>query len=117
MRQYDDPVTVQRGQVQQQEAPAHFLWRGQLWRVCEIVSHWVQTGAWWEHAEMQALLGVQDSDSDQPDGCGGVSMDALLAEREIWRVEAARGRLGHRGVFDLSFDWSSGHWRLIGCQD
>ena len=118
MRRYDDTVSVQRGQVQRREAPAHFLWRGQLWRVCEIVSHWVETGAWWEHDEVQALLGVEDAASSRVSGVGsGVSMEALLAQREIWRVQAARGRHGHRGVFDLSFDPSSGTWRLIGCQD
>ncbi len=118
MRQYDDPVSVQRGQVQRQEAPAHFVWRGQLWRVCEIVSHWVETGAWWERGEVRALLGAEDTaSSGHLIDRGGVSMDALLAEREIWRVEAARGRVGHRGVFDLSVDSSSGQWRLIGCQD
>ncbi len=115
MRQYDEAVCVQRGQGQRREAPAHFLWRGQLWRVCEVVSHWVETGAWWRHEDVRALLGAKDAAS-QTDRGGG-SMDALLAEREIWRVEAAHGRLGHRGVFDLSFDWSTGQWRLIGCQD
>lgn len=117
MRQYDDLVEVQRGQVQQQEAPAHFLWRGHLWRVCEVVSHWVETGAWWEHDEVQALLGVEADPRSGEQAHPGVSMGTLLGEREVWRVEAAQGRHGHRGVFDLGFDWSSGQWRLLGCQD
>lgn len=44
----------------------------------------------------------------------------LTAEREVWRVEASRGRLnaeGGAGVFDLLFDWSEGSWRLARCLD
>jgi hypothetical protein len=43
----------------------------------------------------------------------------LAVEREVWRVEAARGMavdLG-RGVFDLVFDWADGSWRLTRCLD
>jgi hypothetical protein len=40
----------------------------------------------------------------------------LLAERELWRVEAGRGSEGD-GVFDLSFDWGDGRWQLVGCAD
>ena len=44
----------------------------------------------------------------------------LLAEREVWRVGAASGRMGfragvasgQRGIFDLVFDWGAGEWRL-----
>jgi len=39
----------------------------------------------------------------------------LLAERELWRVEA--GDSSNGGVFDLSFDWSDGSWQLVGCVD
>ena len=46
----------------------------------------------------------------------------LLAEREVWRVEASRGRAvatepDGGGVFDLSFDWNDGTWLLVGCAD
>ena len=47
----------------------------------------------------------------------------LLAERELWRVEAARGRLARfvgphaSGVFDLSFDWAGGRWTLAHALD
>jgi hypothetical protein len=45
----------------------------------------------------------------------------LAAEREVWRVEASRGRLsaegGGGGVFDLLFDWAEGTWRLARCLD
>ena len=98
MRQYDDPVEVRRGEA---EDPDQFLWRGRLWKVRAVVAHWVETGPWWQ--------GSSD----------------LVAERELWRVEAGRGLqvadpetpAETYGVFDLSFDWTDGRWQLIGCQD
>jgi len=98
MRQYDDPVEVRRGET---EGPEQFLWRGRLWKVRAVVAHWVETGPWWQ--------GRSD----------------LVAERELWRVEAGRGaQVGMRegaednvGVFDLSFDWTDGCWQLVGCLD
>ena len=105
MRQYHDPVEVRRGEA---EDPDQFLWRGRLWKVRAVVAHWVETGPWWAGA---------GSDREARDG---TSAD-LLAERELWRVEAGRGlRVADGdtyGVFDLSFDWTDGRWQLVGCQD
>ena len=105
MRQYDDPVEVRRGQS---EGPDQFLWRGRLWKVRAVLAHWVETGPWWQQAT--------PSDEREPDGGAG-----LVAERELWRVEAGRGRdlegLDVAGVFDLSFDWTDGRWQLVGCAD
>jgi hypothetical protein len=100
MRKYDDPVEVRRGDA---EDPAQFLWRGRLWKVRAVLAHWVETGPWW-----------------QATGTDGAAVD-LVAERELWRVEAGRGRdvsgLDVAGVFDLSFDWTDGRWLLVGCAD
>ena len=99
MRQYDDPVEVRRGQT---EGPDQFLWRGRLWKVRAVLAHWVETRPWWQAA-------TPEPGAD------------LVAERELWRVEAARGRdlegLDVAGVFDLSFDWTDGRWQLVGCTD
>jgi hypothetical protein len=38
-------------------------------------------------------------------------------EREVWRVEAAAGRGGGIGVYDLCFDWSAGRWTLLRALD
>jgi hypothetical protein len=112
MRQYDDPVEVRRGEA---EDPDQFLWRGRLWKVRAVVAHWVETGPWWQG-------------SGAASGAGGAASD-LVAERELWRVEAGRGiqhglqaaRRGEDpetyGVFDLSFDWADGRWQLVGCLD
>ncbi len=112
MRRYDDPVEVRRGQA---EDPDQFLWRGRLWKVRAVVAHWVETGPWW-----QAGNDIVGGPGTAPD---------LVAERELWRVEAGRGAPSVRqadawdrehdtyGVFDLSFDWTDGRWQLIGCVD
>ena len=112
MRQYDDPVEVRRGEA---EDPDQFLWRGRLWKVRAVVAHWVETGPWWQ--------GASDGGSD---GEQSRTITDLVAERELWRVEAGRGIQGGRqqagdqqsyGVFDLSFDWTDGRWQLVGCLD
>ncbi len=148
MRRYDDPVHVRRGLVQQVEAPEQFVWRDRLWQVCAVVSHWVETGPWWEHRVAAALLGADDeqrADEQGADergragppehtgeeaagsGAGGPAPvgGSLLAEREVWRVDATRGRLGLsadaasglRGTFDLTYDTDTGQWRLTRCLD
>ena len=105
MRQYDDPVEVRRGET---EGPEQFLWRGRLWKVRAVVAHWVETGPWWQ---------------GRPDAAAAVATatNDLVAERELWRVEAGRGAqvVGEEnvGVFDLSFDWTDGRWQLVGCLD
>lgn len=118
MRRYDDPVEVRRGMVNgpggSQEGPEQFLWRGRLWKVRDVVAHWVETGPWWQSAGVHAVLGA--------DGGGTTTLRPdLLAEREVWRVEAARGlgpaRTSGPGVFDLVLDWADGSWQLVRCDD
>ena len=115
MRQYDDPVEVRRGEA---EDPDQFLWRGRLWKVRAVVAHWVETGPWWQ--------GGSDGSDGGSAGAQSRTITDLVAERELWRVEAGRGIQGGRqqageqqsyGVFDLSFDWTDGHWQLVGCLD
>lgn len=112
MRRYDDPVDVRRGQVGAQEAPEQFLWRGRLWKVRSVIGHWVETGAWWQSADVRSVIGSDDA------GAAGARRPVgdLLAERELWRVEAGVGALSG-GVFDLAFSWDDGRWQLVGCAD
>jgi hypothetical protein len=123
MRRYDDPVDVRRGMVDGSEGPEQFLWRGRLWKVNAVVAHWVETGAWWDSADARAVLGTDEGAAVEV-GKGGAALSVLpdlAAEREVWRVEASRGRLsaegGGGGVFDLLFDWAEGSWRLARCMD
>lgn len=110
MRRYDDPVEVRRGWVAGVEAPEQFLWRGRLWKVREVLEHWVETGPWWQSAGVRAAIG-----SDEPETEGPLPGADLLGERELWRVEAGPGHAA--GVFELSFDWNDGRWQLVGCAD
>lgn len=99
MRRYDELIEVRRGLVCGQDTPAQFIWRGKLWLVRDVISHWVETGAWWEADETPTRAD-------------------LLREREFWRVEAKPGRTApDSGVFDVCFDWALGQWRLAGCID
>lgn len=143
MRRYDDPVDVRRGMVPGSagavEGPAQFLWRGRVWKVRDVVGHWVETGPWWSSTGARALLegqdpggegertgpaGRADVGSADPGPQPGAGAD-LVAEREVWRVQAARGMTAHHGgagaevcgVFDLSFDWARGSWQLTLCVD
>jgi hypothetical protein len=121
MRRYDDPVDVRRGMVDGSEGPEQFLWRGRLWKVNAVVAHWVETGAWWESQRARAVLGTDSGVEREAGGSTVTVLPDLTAEREVWRVEASRGRIsaqnGGGGVFDLLFDWAEGSWRLARCVD
>ena len=118
MRRYDDPVEVRKGVCGGVEGPEQFLWRGRLWKVRAVLAHWVETGPWWQSAHAQAVIGSAEDPADDPaeDERRPRPIGDLLTERELWRVEAARGPDGG-GVFDLCFDWADGQWQLVGCVD
>ena len=120
MRRYDDPVDVRKGMVGgpggSVEGPEQFLWRGRLWKVCGVVAHWVETGPWWQSSGVHAVLGCDEATARREQ----VVTHDLAADREVWRVEAARGLAAAgagRGVFDLVFDWADGSWQLARCED
>lgn len=135
MRRYDDPVEVRNGLVDGMEGPAQFLWRDRLWQVRAVVSRWVETAPWWEHGTVRGLLGDGNAAAEEPAGDAGqraresgrapASVATLLAEQQVWRVDAGRGRLGVlrpddrevRAVVDLVHDTETGRWRLVGCMD
>jgi hypothetical protein len=130
MRRYDDPVETRMGLESGVEGPEQFLWRGRLWKVRAVIAHWVETGPWWQSGGARAVIGSDDQTSAGSGKSGSAGSRPpgadLLAERELWRVEAGRGPgrpLGAEaepaggGVFDLAFDWSDGRWALVGCAD
>jgi hypothetical protein len=105
-RQHGDPVEVRRGQVEGDDAPEQFLWRGRLYVVRTVLSRWTESGGWWRTAGVRGLAtGSAEGPIEIDDG-----------ERDWWRVEADSGRLAAmsagRGVYDLCFDWSRGAWSL-----
>lgn len=131
MRRYDESIEVRSGLVDGVEGPEQFVWRNRLWRVRAVVGRWVETAPWWEHHAVRGLLGTrEEAGGTGADATGGpalpvTSVATLVAEQEVWRVDAARGRLGLvrpgdlevRGVFDLVVAGETGQWRLVGCLD
>ena len=107
MRSYGEPIDARLGLVAGVQAPEQFMWRDRLWVVHTILGHWVETGAWWEHPGVSELLGISTPATLPP----GATAE-LLAEREVWRVEAFRNRHSS-GVFDLAFSWGGEPWRLL----
>jgi len=115
------------------EGPEQFLWRGRLWKVRAVIAHWVETGPWWQSGGARAVIGSDDTSGDRRSDVSRPPGADLLAERELWRVEAGRGpgrpvvadpdgagadgAADGGGVFDLAFDWSDGRWALVGCAD
>ncbi len=136
MRRYADPVEVRQGPLDDArdldgqrlgaqgatEGPQQFLWRGRLWKVRAVLAHWVETGPWWQATRARAVIGAEDATAET-ETRGRIPVGDLLTERELWRVEAGRGRPttdgepDGGGVFDLAFDWADGRWTLVACTD
>lgn len=142
MRRYADPVEVRQGPLADDaqglgvqgatEGPQQFLWRGRLWKVRAVLAHWIETGPWWQATGARTVIGSEEpaETDDRAPVPLRPSLGDLLTERELWRVEAGRGRprpVGPgadeepdgaiTGVFDLVFDWTDGRWTLVGCAD
>lgn len=105
MRRRDDPIEVT---CDRHDAPSRFTWRGALWRVLTVENRWIETGSWWTGAQVRAARGEQldlDEDAD------------LLDEVTVWRIEAANGLPGSRGVYELAHSPARGRWQLRGVMD
>lgn len=102
MRNYNESIEVQMGCVGDDEGPERFLWRNRLWRVLGVQSRWIESGEWWNGPAVRAARG---------DEALAESSD-LLCEQELWRVEAANGLAGSRGIYELAHVWSDGSWQL-----
>ena len=119
MRPYDDLVEVRKGPAdalagEGEGGPDQFLWRGRLWQVREVISHWVETGAWWRTPVTSSVGATAGSSALAPETADS---SVLSAEREVWRVEATPGRQHGVGIYDLCFDWSAGGWTLLRSHD
>jgi len=106
MRTYDDEVDVRGG-----PEPRQFLWRGRLYVVRDVLSHWYERSAWWDGAAARAVRGDGDG---EPRGVPGAAAVRAGGEREVWRVEASAGRSAGSGVFDLAVsEGGAPTWRLL----
>ena len=93
MRRYAEPVEVRQGLVGGIEGPAQFLWRHRLYLVRDVLAFWVESSSWWR------------------------SGSTGIGEREVWRVEAGRGRHQQRVIADLALDPADGRWVLLRTYD
>ena len=95
MRTYDEPIHVLFS-----DEPRQFIWRDRLLLVKEIQGRWSRATPWWTGRQVRAARGEEVAPA-QGD---------LLAEREVWRVEAGNGR--HRGVYELARTVDAEDWVL-----
>jgi hypothetical protein len=132
VRRYEEPVEVRP--APDGERPGSFLWHGRLYVVRDVLGHWRERRAWWASAAARAVHG----DGEERSGPGGPGQGpgtgpdavpddeqevrgprvALAPEREVWRVEASRGRVHGSGVFDLCREGAHADaWRLVRVAD
>jgi hypothetical protein len=93
MRRVDEPVEP----LTPGHPPRAFRWRGRRYVVQAVLTHWVETGAWWGTPPGPPTSGTDAAAGEIPDH-----------ERELWRVEISR-RPGSddrhlTGVLDLCRD-------------
>ena len=96
VRLVEETIEVRVGET----SPEQFLWRGRLYRVTEVVDHWQERHAWWRE--------------------GGRPLAQVPLARDVWRVEASRGRSSAPGVYDLGVDGDpegTSGWLLLRTQD
>lgn len=129
VRRYEEPIEVRAGAGEQDSAagracqqaggqagadsPSAFVWRGRLYVVRNVLSHWQERRPWWRDALDTAAdrAGTPAEDGPGPD----VLADAR--ERHVWRVEASAGRMAGTGVYDLGADHSPQQWHLLRVAD
>lgn len=120
VRRFDEPIEVRPVRDVEEGlpglvpgSPSAFLWRGRLYAVSAVQSHWRERRSWWR--ESRAEDGAAGRDE------GGTSADVVTrsADRQVWRVAARAGRSGTTGVFELGTDGvdGSGPWVLLRTQD
>ena len=109
MRRYDEPIHVRRGEDGAE--PEQFVWRGRLWQVRDIVTRWLETGAWWDSPLVRSARGDDIGATPLADTLPAEETD-LLAEHEVWRVLAVAGASGSPGVYELDHARGTGAWWL-----
>lgn len=85
-----------------EQSPEQFLWKGRLYLVRSVLGRWLERNAWWESGGLPCRPGAVGE------------LELVVPEREVWRVEASRGRCFEFGVYELSCDTGPDHrWQLV----
>lgn len=66
-------------EVRDRDAPCGFQWRGEQYRVLQVIGHWREDPGWWRRADGQPIR---------------------IEQTDLWRVEARNGTPA-RGVYEL----------------
>lgn len=86
------------------QPPRAFRWRGRRYVVHTVLTHWVETGAWWRSAVPAPGATAEGTAGGSAEGPAEPVPDG---ERALWRVETgSRNGLGS-GVLDLCLDRQS----------
>jgi hypothetical protein len=108
---HEEPVEVARSG----DTPAQFLLHGRLHVVRAVLARWTEPGGWrWSGpGRVVAVPAGAGAGAGRAGGAAGVgdtappvihSVPVDLADRELWRVEAAAGLSARPQVFDLCRD-------------
>jgi hypothetical protein len=97
MWEFDDAVEVHSVSVDGVQTPDQFLWRGRLWRVRSVRSHWTETAAWWERGvigtgythDPRAVRAAADPDAHRAVLAYDVRADRRAAADSLARIDAA----------------------------
>jgi Family of unknown function (DUF6504) len=102
------PVLEEQVEVARSAAdPEMFLLRGRLYAVRSVLARWREPGGWrWSGP------GAARAEPIPAGAAAGMavvhSVPVDLADRELWRVEAAAGMSARVEVFDLCHDMAAG---------
>lgn len=89
--------------------PVAFQWRGRLYLVGQVLSHWRERRAWWREALDPAGGPAGDS--------AGTGIAAAGRDRLVWRVQARPGQAS-AGVYDLACESATPpRWALLRIAD
>lgn len=88
--------------------PEMFLLRGRLYVVRSVLARWREPGGWrWSGPGQVTAVPARDGSASTAMAVVH-SVPVELADRELWRVEAAAGMSARVEVFDLCLDVASG---------
>jgi Family of unknown function (DUF6504) len=91
--------------------PEMFLLRGRLFVVRSVLARWREPGGWrWSGPGQVTTIPARTGSANTANTAMAVihSVPVELADRQLWRVEAAAGMSARVEVFDLCLDVASG---------